>query len=314
MTKKTAAAAAFAAAMIFTTTNVSATATEVSLSHESGFYDGTQYVTVINSGSNDIYYTTDGTMPNTDSELFIGESIIVSKNSVVRIAEYSGDELISSDKSTIKIRTTVPKASVTSGNYTEAFKVKLTCAAPNAEIYYTTDGTIPTQESKKYTKAITISKTTTLKFAAYAPDKSRSRVVTAKYVIQEDQFENKLCQQLFELVNETRAEYGLKPLKASTKLTEAAEIRAKEYSYYQSHYRPDGTKWDSILTAYGLRRNVRAENLAYYYTSAKAAMKCWMSDPYHRANILNPDTEYIGLACYNNGWCNYWCQLFIGGE
>ena len=37
-----------------------------------------------------------------------------------------------------------------------------------------------------------------------------------------------------------------------------------------------------------------------------------MNDPYHRGNILNPDTEYIGLACYNNGWCNYWCQLFIG--
>ena len=244
MTKKTAAAAAFAAAMIFTTTtNVSATAAEVSLSHESGFYDGTQYVTVINSGSNDIYYTTDGTMPNTDSELFIGESIIVSKNSVVRIAEYSGDELISSDKSTIKIRTTVPKASVASGNYTEAFKVKLTCAAPNAEIYYTTDGTIPTQESKKYTKAITISKTTTLKFAAYAPDKSRSRVVTAKYVIQEDQFENKLCQQLFELVNETRAEYGLKPLKASTKLTEAAQRSIHIISRTTARTEPNGIRY-----------------------------------------------------------------------
>ncbi|MFR0872765.1 MAG: hypothetical protein ACLSG5_16010 [Oscillospiraceae bacterium] len=23
-------------------------------------------------------------------------------------------------------------------------------------------------------------------------------------------------------------------------------------------------------------------------------MKCWMNDPYHRGNILNPDTEYIG--------------------
>lgn len=312
MTKKAAAAAAFAAAMIFTTTSVSAKNTEPSLSHESGFYGSTQYVTIINKGTNDIYYTTDGSLPDTDAELFTGVPIIVSENTVVRIASYSDDTLLSTDKATINIRTATPKASVDSGTYTSEIKVKLSCADPSAVIYYTTDGTSPTDKSTKYTEEITISKTTTLKFAAYSPNNSKSVVITRKYTIQE--FKNKLCQELFELVNETRAEYGLKPLKALPKLTKAAEIRAKEYSYCRSHYRPDGTKWDTILTEYGLKRNVRAENLAYYYTSAKAVMKCWMSDPYHRGNILNPKTEYIGISCYNNGVCNNWCQLFIGRE
>ena len=313
MLKKSAAAGLLAAAAILTT-NVSAEEADIFLSHESGFYDNTQFVSVINVGENEVRFTTDGSKPDSSSELYTGLPIEVSENTVVRMAVFSDREIISSDKATLKIRTATPSASVEGGEFTEAQSMKLSCSDEDAVIYYTTDGTTPTNQSKKYTKAIKISKTTTLKFAAYSPNKSRSKVVTEKYVINETQFDNKLCQALFELVNETRAEYGLEPLKASADLTKAAEVRAKEYSYYQSHYRPDGSRWDTILSAYGLKSNVRAENLAYYYTTAKAVMKCWMSDPYHRGNILNPNTEYIGLACYNNGWCNYWCQLFIGGD
>lgn len=313
MYKKTA-AATFAAALVLTTVSASAEEAEMFLSHDSGFYDNTQFVFVVNSEDNDVYYTTDGSKPNKNSDVYDGSPIIVSENTVVRMAAYSDGELITRDNATIKIRTAAPKASVGGGEYTEAQSVELICSEPVAVIYYTTDGSTPTNKSKKYTKPLTISKTTTLKFVAYSPEKSRSRVAAEKYIINETQFDNKLCQALFELVNETRAEYGLKPLKANADLTAAAEIRAREYSISQSHYRPDGSRWDTVLTPYGLKNNVRAENLAYYYTTAKAAMKCWMNDPWHRGNILNPDTEYIGLACYNNGWCNYWCQLFIGGE
>ena len=318
MFQKTAAAALMAAAILgtslCTTVNTSAEETDAYISHESGYYETVQFVTIINSGDNDIYYTTDGSKPDIGATLYNGNAIVVEENTVIRMAEYSGEELVNSDKASIKIRSATPSASVEGGTYPEKFKVKLTCQDPTAEIYYTTDGSTPTQDSKKYKKAITISKDTTLKFAAFAPNMARSKVVTEKYVISADEFNNPLCQALFDLVNETRAEYGLKPLKTLSGLTEAAEIRAKEYSTYQSHYRPNGTKWDSILSNYGLRRNKRAENLAYYYDTAKGVMRCWMSDPWHRGNILDPDTEYIGVGCYNNGWTNYWCQLFIGGE
>lgn len=311
--KHSAALAAIISAAALLTINVSAADSQPALSHTSGYYDNSQYVTVVNYDSDtDIYFTTDGTKPGTDSTVYDGTPITISDNTVVRIAAYSGEELVNTDKASIKIRTTTPSASVDGGEYSDSFKVKLTCSDPDAVIYYTTDGTTPTKDSAKYKKAITISETTTLRFAAYSPEKSRSKVVTEKYIIKETDFDDPMCQALFELVNETRAEYGLKPLKAHADLTAAAQVRAKEYSYYQSHYRPDGSRWDTILSAYGIRTNVRAENLAYYYTSAKQAMKCWMNDSFHRGNILNPNTEYIGLACYNNGWCNYWCQLFIG--
>lgn len=311
--KHSAALAAVLSTTTLLTVNVSAAESQPALSHSSGYYDNSQYVTVVNYDEDtDIYFTTDGSKPGTDSTVYDGTPIAISDNTVVRIAAYSGESLVNTDKASIKIRTTAPAASVEGGEYSDSFKVKLTCSDPDAVIYYTTDGSVPTKDSAKYKKAITISETTTLRFAAYAPDKSRSKVVTEKYTIKETAFDDPMCQALFELVNETRAEYGLKPLKAHADLTAAAQIRAKEYSYYQSHYRPDGSRWDTILSAYGLKTSVRAENLAYYYTSAKQAMRCWMNDSFHRGNILNPDTEYIGLACYNNGWCNYWCQLFIG--
>ena len=303
-----------ASAALSTSAYAASKTTEVRISHESGYYDTTQFVTMISDGSTEIYYTTDGSKPDSESSLYDGKPIIIEENTVVRMASYDGSDVVATDKVSIKIRSAVPSASVSGGTYNDSIKVKLTCLDPEADIYYTTDGTAPTRDSKKYKKTITISEDTTLKFAAFAPGLSRSRVITEKYVISDDEFDNSLCQALFELVNETRGEYGLKPLKTLPDLTEAAEIRAKEYSYYQSHYRPDGTKWDSILAAYGLRRNNRAENLAYYYETAKGVLKCWMSDPWHRGNILNPDAKYIGIGCYDNGYAKYWCQLFIGGE
>lgn len=314
MLKKSAAAVSVTAAIILTAINASAESQDIFLSHSTGYYDNTQFVSVINSDGTDVYYTTDGSKPGKDNELYDGTPIIIEENTVVRMAAYSDGEVVSTAKSSIKIRTSAPSASVEGGEYSEGFKVKLSCPDDNAVIYYTTDGSVPTKESKVYKKALTISETTTLRFAAFAPDRSRSRVVTEKYVISEEQFADPLCQKLFELVNQTREEYGLSPLRALPALTEAAQIRAKEYSCYNSHYRPDGSRWDTILSAVGLKSNIRAENLAYYYTSAKAVLKCWMNDPFHRGNILNPDAEYIGLACYYNGWTNYWCQLFLGGE
>ena len=173
--KHTAVIAAFISLASFTTINASAADNSTALSHSSGYYDNSQLVTVVNyDDETDIYFTTDGSKPGTDSALYDGTPISVSENTVVRIAAYSGEDLINTAKASIKIRTASPSASAEGSEYSDAVKVKLTCSDPDAVIYYTTDGSVPTKDSAKYKKAITISDSTTLKFAAIAPDKSRS--------------------------------------------------------------------------------------------------------------------------------------------
>ncbi len=60
-------------------------------------------------------------------------------------------------------------------------EVTLSCATENAVIYYTTDGSRPTNRSTPYTGPIVLSATATLKARAYAPDLGPSAVSAASY-------------------------------------------------------------------------------------------------------------------------------------
>ena len=67
------------------------------------------------------------------------------------------------------IATTVatPEITPATGKYGEAQKVTITCTSEGAAIYYTTDGTAPTNESTLYEAPFTVSETTTVKAIAY---------------------------------------------------------------------------------------------------------------------------------------------------
>ena len=60
---------------------------------------------------------------------------------------------------------TVPSASVKAGTYDKPIEVKLS-ASDDVKIYYTTDGSAPTKDSKKYTGKILVSSDTTIKAVA----------------------------------------------------------------------------------------------------------------------------------------------------
>lgn len=66
------------------------------------------------------------------------------------------------------------------GYYEEAQNVTITCATEGATIYYTTDGSTPTNESTQYTGAIAVSQNTTIKAIAILGD-DESFVATARY-------------------------------------------------------------------------------------------------------------------------------------
>lgn len=75
-----------------------------------------------------------------------------------------------------------PKISPEGGKYNEVQTVTITPAA-NTTVYYTLDGTTPTDASTKYVEPFTVDKTTTVKAIAYDADDNSSNVVTVTYEI-----------------------------------------------------------------------------------------------------------------------------------
>ena len=81
----------------------------------------------------------------------------------------------------------VPKAkaqlnvSPLGGKYIDAQKVTLTCTEAGAKIYYTLDGSEPTNQSTAYTAAISVSTNTTIKAIAYLSDGTTTKVQVNEY-------------------------------------------------------------------------------------------------------------------------------------
>ena len=106
----------------------------------------------------------------------------------------------------------------------------------------------------------------------------------------------------------TNSSNQLSALKRSAALQTTAETRAKEIATYFSHYRPDGT---ICFTAYP-DYYYAGENIAAGYTTGAAVINAWKEndgDYYyqgHRRNMLDPDFDYVGIACYRYDGVCYW--------
>ena len=136
-----------------------------------------------------IYYTTDGTTPTKSSAVYNGAITVDKAMTIKAMAAKEGnytDSEVASAAFTIKPREIVatPAFSVAGGDYYEPVTVTISCATDGATVYYTTEGTTPTTSSTKYSGAITISSTTTLKaIAAKAGYYTNSAVAEASYRI-----------------------------------------------------------------------------------------------------------------------------------
>ncbi|MDR6224115.1 CAP domain-containing protein [Desmospora profundinema] len=116
------------------------------------------------------------------------------------------------------------------------------------------------------------------------------------------------------LVNQEREKRGLKPLKADTKLSQVARDKSQDMidNNYFSHDSPRyGSPFD-MMKAYGISYRTAAENIAAGQSTAKQVMDGWMNSDGHRANILNPNLDTIGVGYAKGGsYGHYWTQMFI---
>lgn len=83
-------------------------------------------------------------------------------------------------------RTAQPQFDPDGGTFGLSATVTITCTTPDADIYYTTDGTVPDETSTLYTQPVVLTEDTTLMARAFADGKDPSLVKVASYVVSGD--------------------------------------------------------------------------------------------------------------------------------
>ena len=133
-----------------------------------------------------IYYTTDGTTPSASSKLYSGAFKVTSTTTVKAIAVKSGYTNSSVTSKQFKLDVPTVASPVISGTspFQESTTVTISCSTSGAVVYYTTDGTIPSSSSKKYTGAFTLTKTSTVKAIGILSGYENSDVVSKTFTLQ----------------------------------------------------------------------------------------------------------------------------------
>lgn len=100
------------------------------------------------------------------------------------------------------------------------------------------------------------------------------------------------------VVNEFRTQNGLPPLGYSGALTNSATMKANDMfaKNYWSHYSPEGSGPAYFIGAAGYGYISAGENLAKGFSYERSIVNAWMGSDGHRANILNPNFQHMGVG------------------
>jgi sugar lactone lactonase YvrE len=153
-----------------------------------GTYTAAQSLTITDTTAGaTIHYTTNGTTPSSSSTKYTTPITVSNSETIEAIAVAPGYSDSTVTTAVYTINTPPPAAtpafSPAPGTYTSTQSVTISDATTGATIYYTTNGTTPTTLSTKYTSAIAIASTETIRAIASAPGYSSSAEATAAYTI-----------------------------------------------------------------------------------------------------------------------------------
>jgi uncharacterized YkwD family protein len=115
--------------------------------------------------------------------------------------------------------------------------------------------------------------------------------------------------QVAQLVNAERSKRGLKPLTHRADIKNVAHKKAQDMinSNYFSHTSPNYGSPFQMLKTFGIQYLAAGENIAKGQKTPKEVMNSWMNSSGHRANILKPEYDSIGVGFYQGAWV----QMFI---
>ena len=113
--------------------------------------------------------------------------------------------------------------------------------------------------------------------------------------------------EILRLCNIERAKEGIDSLRMTSALQSACDTRETELQTFYSHTRPTRQSYTSAIP-YSFKWKKSAENIANGKKTPGEVVSAWMSDKTQKANILNPDFDYVGIG-YNSEK-NLWVQIF----
>lgn len=191
------------------------------------------------------------------------------------------------------------------GTASFTLKATVTAKAPSKTVTWTSsDKSIATVSSSG---RVTAKGKGTVKITA----KAHNGATASCLVTVGTKFDQTYQKEMLRLVNNLRAEKGLKPLQYAYSIQAASDLRAQEAwankDMGHMRYTKKGTEgdFDSVYTDLGLKLSYRgtAENLAWRtdsYSDAKAAAQVyfnqWKNSKYHLANMLHKNAKSMAVS------------------
>lgn len=237
--------------------------------------------------------------PQTVSETVTEETKEPETEEITTTAKTTAETTVTTTTSTTTSTTTTTTAPAATTTAAPPATTAKTAAPPPATTAAPTPVTTTTVRTTAPPPPPPVTTTTTVAPPAPAPSES-------------------MADQVFRLVNQIRAEYGLPAYKRLDSLTGAAQKRADEISVYYSHTRPSGKSSIAVFAEYGLNYSYAGENIAAGQKTAQQVVNDWMGSTMgHREAILSPDYQYLGVGCVElhsndiQGYRYYWTQEFF---
>lgn len=280
---------------------------------------GSTMVTVKKPQGSKVYYTTDGTEPTDKSEELVAVKIFREPCKLRTVNYVDGKP---AKTKTLNIRIKLGQPHLMLMKQEEIYVYKFLNLPEGVKVYMTMDGSTPSKDNGTLItgETVEIPKQSEANLICVKKGWIDSDVLTQKtgMTYEEEQAykndRNNFAEQVVTLVNRIRVANGLNKLTTYDKLTEVAQLRAKEIETNYSHTRPDGTKCFTALEDAGIRSVTAGENIAKGYSTPEKVVDAWMNSPGHRANILNPSYTMIGVGYVYDEYttdANYWTQVFI---
>lgn len=120
--------------------------------------------------------------------------------------------------------------------------------------------------------------------------------------------------EVFNLINQQRANSGLEALKIDSEVQKVVRIKAQDMvnNNYFSHTSPTYGSPFEMLSSFKVSYRTAGENIAGN-SSNQAAVTAWMNSSGHKANILNSNFNYTGIGVVSSPkYGKMYVQMFIG--